>query len=57
MSEIFIQSLSKIRSKTNCKLCIVRFGNVIGSSGSAINLFSKQIQEGGQCNYHPDITR
>ena len=45
MAEMFIQSLDTVQSHT--KFSIVRFGNVINSSGSVIPLFLDQIAKGG----------
>ena len=55
LCEKYIQMISK-NSKTNFK--IIRFGNVLGSTGSVIPLFEKQIQEGGPITItHPKVTR
>ena len=45
LAEMVVQSLAKLKSNT--KFAIVRFGNVLGSSGSVIPLFKKQISKGG----------
>ncbi len=54
-AELLLQSID---TQGRTKISIVRFGNVIGSSGSAIPLFQKQIKEGGPITVtHPEVVR
>ena len=59
MAELVLQGLAQEQgSKHNTRFCMVRFGNVLGSSGSVVPLFRRQIKEGGPITLtHPDITR
>ncbi len=57
ISEIYIQSLND-RFESNTSFITTRFGNVLGSAGSVVATFKKQIAEGGPLTItHPDITR
>jgi len=57
LSEICVQSLYH-NSDNGTKFAIVRFGNVLQSSGSVIPLIKQQIKEGGPVTLtHPEVTR
>ena len=57
LAEICVQSLYDNQNQQS-KFAIVRFGNVLESSGSVIPKFKKQIREGGPVTLtHPDVTR
>ncbi|WP_284643822.1 polysaccharide biosynthesis protein [Paenibacillus silviterrae] len=55
IAELIIQSLDKV---SDTQFSAVRFGNVLGSRGSVIPIFKKQIQEGGPVTItHPEMVR
>lgn len=56
MAELVVQDIATRSSIT--RLSMVRFGNVLGSSGSVLPLFQKQIEAGGPVTVtHPEVTR
>ena len=58
LAELCVQGINKDKINSKLKLSIVRFGNVIDSSGSVIPKFRKQIQNGGPVTLtHKDVTR
>ncbi len=60
IAEIYVQSLDKhlSGSASSTRFVTTRFGNVLGSNGSVIPLFRKQLEAGGPLTVtHPEVTR
>ena len=60
IAEIYIQGMSSKSKNGNSKIKFIttRFGNVLGSNGSVVPLFTEQIQNGGPVTItHPDVIR
>lgn len=64
LSELILQAFARqqcakqLQAQPHTRFCMVRFGNVLGSSGSVVPLFRKQIMTGGPITLtHPEITR
>ena len=58
LCELYLQGINMCHKENNTDFSIVRFGNVLESSGSVIPKFTKQIKEGGPVTLsHEDVTR
>lgn len=56
LAELVLQAHAQVQDRT--RFSMVRFGNVLGSSGSVVPLFRRQILDGGPITLtHPEITR
>ena len=60
-AEMIVQAYSEInnreKSQQNIRFSVVRFGNVLNSSGSVVPVFKEQIKKGGPITIHPNIER
>lgn len=58
ISELILQAFADNSLETSTIFCMVRFGNVLGSSGSVVPKFRQQIKFGGPITLtHPEVTR
>ncbi len=58
LAEIVLQAFAANTKNTSTRFCIVRFGNVLDSSGSVVPKFRQQIREGGPITLtNPEVTR
>ena len=59
LAELVLQAIHESHEKNpQTNFCMVRFGNVLGSSGSVVPKFSEQIRAGGPVTVtHPEVTR
>jgi FlaA1/EpsC-like NDP-sugar epimerase len=58
MAELVLQALADFQDGAGTRFTMVRFGNVLGSSGSVVPLFRSQLASGGPLTVtHPEVTR